>query len=81
MKALNLRETKWSRRTTDLLVQRQALFDLFRCCKSLILLRWSGRVDLNHRPPGPEPIDSKILSRRQTRWGRRMPGGSHEESI
>src|ERR1700728_2029581 len=27
----------------------------FRVSKSLILKRWSGRVDLNHRPPGPEP--------------------------
>src|SRR5690349_10990476 len=22
---------------------------------SALLLSWSGRVDLNHRPPGPEP--------------------------
>jgi hypothetical protein len=22
---------------------------------NLILMEWSGRVDLNHRPPGPEP--------------------------
>src|SRR5580658_6495510 len=27
----------------------------FRQWKSLILKEWSGRVDLNHRPPGPEP--------------------------
>jgi hypothetical protein len=28
MKLLNLRETKWSRRTVDLMVLRQALVDL-----------------------------------------------------
>src|SRR5215471_20855063 len=25
---------------------------------------WSGRVDLNHRPPGPEPAGTKSLSHR-----------------
>ena len=25
--------------------------------KLLILKVWSGRVDLNHRSPGPEPVD------------------------
>ena len=42
MTLLNFREITWSRRTTDLLVLRQALFDLFRCCKSLILLKVVG---------------------------------------
>src|SRR5260370_13954276 len=27
----------------------------FPFCKLLILKNWSGRMDLNHRPPGPEP--------------------------
>ncbi|SRR6267378_682032 len=27
----------------------------FAFCKLLILKEWSGRMDLNHRPPGPEP--------------------------
>jgi hypothetical protein len=27
----------------------------FAFCKLLILKDWSGRMDLNHRPPGPEP--------------------------
>src|SRR5260370_2069719 len=27
----------------------------FPFCKLLILKDWSGRMDLNHRPPGPEP--------------------------
>jgi hypothetical protein len=27
----------------------------FAFCKLLILRDWSGRMDLNHRPPGPEP--------------------------
>ena len=27
-------------------------------------LKWSGRVDLNHRPPGPEPASKKSLSHR-----------------
>src|SRR5215467_13504103 len=26
--------------------------------------KWSGRVDLNHRPPGPEPVCQKSLSHR-----------------
>jgi hypothetical protein len=64
MTLLNFREITWSRRTTDLLVLRQVLFDLFRCCKSLILLKVVGRVDLNHRPPGPEPASQKSLSHR-----------------
>jgi uncharacterized protein (DUF433 family) len=43
--------TSWSatRRSSD-----------FVRCKSLILKEWSGRMDLNHRPPGPEP-DSGIV--------------------
>ena len=32
---MTLLEITWSRRTTDPLVLSQALFDLFRCCKSL----------------------------------------------
>jgi hypothetical protein len=37
-------------RTVSALVRRwvSALFDWFE-------EKWSGRVDLNHRPPGPEP--------------------------
>ena len=27
-------------------------------------INWSGRVDLNHRPPGPEPVCQKSLSHR-----------------
>ena len=27
-------------------------------------IKWSGRVDLNHRPPGPEPAGKKSLSHR-----------------
>src|ERR1700730_10413052 len=29
--------------------------------KSLIL-KWSGRVDSNHRPPGPEPWDTRFCT-------------------
>ena len=35
-----------------------ALLELF--CQSIFGKDWSGRVDSNHRPPGPEP-DSNIL--------------------
>jgi hypothetical protein len=35
MKLLNLRKTKWSRRTVDLMVLRQALVDLLLCRKLL----------------------------------------------
>jgi hypothetical protein len=31
---------------------------------NLMEMKWSGRVDLNHRPPGPEPASKKSLSHR-----------------
>src|ERR1700747_2464945 len=34
----------------------------FAFCKLLYLKDWSGRMDLNHRPPGPEEGGRKHLS-------------------
>src|SRR5437016_445548 len=41
--------------TTDLLAHNQNVVGTFLRCKLLALKKWSGRMDLNHRPPGPEP--------------------------
>jgi hypothetical protein len=43
--------------TIERLSYDQALHAFSHACKLLIAKKWSGRVDLNHRPPGPEPVD------------------------
>jgi len=35
----------------------KARCDRFKESSMKLLNLWSGRVDLNHRPPGPEPVD------------------------
>jgi DNA-binding transcriptional regulator YdaS (Cro superfamily) len=35
----------------------KARSDRFKESSMKLLNLWSGRVDLNHRPPGPEPVD------------------------
>ena len=40
--------------------------------KGWTVLKWSGRMDLNHRPPGPEP---GALAR--LRYAPTIPSGPH----
>ena len=53
-------------RPTDMrqkrLVVELGALRVFAGRKSLILKDWSGRMDLNHRPPGPELISSNPIN-------------------
>ena len=57
-KTLNSNEQDWLRASDlkkECLARGQALHDYSCAYKLLVLKDWSGRMDLNHRPPGPEP--------------------------